>query len=419
MLPLLFFADTRLMFAVYLTYNACLVVLFVVDWRVSHDKTNLIVTRGDAVLRYKMQNAVTINIKNNHRGSLHAEARDEPPACFEVTDASPRLIMPGETAEFVYDATPDKRGVFAFGNVHVKTTGRLGLCHKYFIYNTPAEAKVFPDVTDAGKYRLALHKNRLLFQGERRLPLTGAGTEFESLRAYVSGDDYRKINWPATAREGKPVINLYETERNQPVYIMVDTGRAMGYSVRGYKKLDYAINAALILSDIVNKKGDNSGLIVFGATVGCVVPPGKGPDHRNAVMEALYRAESTRETPNYKLAFGEVAARHKRGGIVIIFTDFETDFEADDVLSALPILKKRHTPAIALMENESAAQLAKAAPDDVRGIYRGSFAADYLIKRDAMIKKINARVLCFQTNAEKFSLESVNRYLELRSLRGV
>ena len=373
-------------------------------------------------LRFKAKNEIVVAVKNNSGKKISMELKDDIPSPhFEIIDEDMAKAAPaGEETEFSYTVVPAKRGSFAFGGIHARYAGALGLCVKYFTAKLPVEMKVYPDLTDVGRHRILLRKNRILEAGIRPLPARGAGAEFESLRGYVSGDDYRKINWTATARENSPVVNEYEAEKNQPVYMMVDTGRPMSYSVRGNKKLDHAILAALTLSDIVNLRGDNSGLIVFGTAVKSAVPPGKGPEHRRALAETLYDIEDTKETSDYENAFRELIKMQKRRGLVFIFTDFETQIEAEDLARELPILKKRHTPVVVLMENESVKKLYAAGANDMSGAYRRGLAAEYLENRRELIKKINrAGVFCIQTDAERFATEAVNRYIAICSSRRI
>ena len=241
------------------------------------------------------------------------------------------------------------------------------------------------------------------------------GTEFESLKEYVEGDDYRKINWMATARENKLIVNQYEAEKNQPVYILIDTGRSMSYSIRGYKKLDFSINAAIILSDIVNQKGDNSGLMIFNTEVSKIIPPGKGDSHRNEIMEALYHIEDTKLSSDYQGAFLELANRQKRRSIVFIFTDFETGEESKELIAAIPILSKRHVPVIITIENESLKAITLSDGNALKDTYNKAMAEELLLNRKNIIRSLNqSGILCIESPAEDFAINTVNQYLLLK-----
>jgi len=187
----------------------------------------------------------------------------------------------------------------------------------------------------------------------------------------------------------------------------------MSYSVKGYKKLDYAINAALILSDIVNQQGDNSGLMVFDTKVHACILPGKGDVHRNRLMEALYHIQDTKSTSDYEGAFIELLNRQKRRGLIFLFTDFETPEQARDLASNIQALKKRHTTFIILMENDSLNKLAAENADlSESALYRRAVAINFLERRRSIVKNLNAYgIACIESPAEDFALTAVNSYL--------
>jgi len=274
------------------------------------------------------------------------------------------------------------------------------------------EFKVYPNLKDLRRFRLMTQKNRLLPRGEKTVRLFGPGTEFESLRTYVEGDDYRKINWPVTAREMRLIVNDYQIEKNQPVFLMIDGGRPMSYSVRGYKKLDYAINAALVLSDIVNQKGDQSGLLVFDKEVRSIIMPGKGEAHRNNLMEALYHIQETRSTSNYEAAFRTLCKRQKRRSLVFIFTDFETLEEASELTAHIAQLKRRHFPIVVFMKNDKLIALS-----DDKDAFVQEVAQSFLEERKQLFRVLNAMTIPnVETAAENFSVTAVNQYLALRKV---
>ena len=403
---------------IFISYNALILSLFVADLFLTPSKGAVAVYRQvDTKLYFKAANRIELKIKNNWTRTLKIEAKDDLPDWhFEIISQDMLKEVPaGEDSIFSYDVIPKKRGAYTFGQVFIRYSGILGLCKKYVALNIPEEFKVYPNLTDLGKYRLIMQKHRLLTHGQRRIPLRGNGSEFESLRDYVDGDDYRKINWMATARMNKLIINQYEAEKNQPVYILLDTGRSMSYSIKGFKKLDYSINAALILSDIVNQKGDNSGLLVFNTDISQIVPTGKGEAHRNALMEALYHVQDCNMVSDYHGAFFHLLNIQKRRSIVFIFTDFETTEEAKELLEAVPIISRRHLPVVVLTVNESLENIAKANASNIRSAYNEAMAESLLAERKGIIRSLNQRgVICLETYAENFAIDTVNQYLLLK-----
>ena len=397
-------------------YNMILFGLLVMDSLLSPKPSVFEVRRiGDDVkLSHQAVNRIAFSIYNPSHFTISVEALDAvTDRHFEIVEENLHYhIAPKEEETFSYDVIPSKRGAYTFSYIHLRVRGLLGLVFKYHSHHCPMEFKVYPNMKDLRRFRIMMQKNRLLPHGEKTVQMRGAGTEFESLRAYVEGDDYRKINWPVTAREMRLIVNDYQIEKNQPIFLMIDAGRTMSYSVKGYKKLDYAINAALVLSDIVNQKGDQSGLLVFDKKVRGLVMPGKGQAHRNSMMEALYHIQEDRGTSNYAAAFRLLCQRQKRRSVVFIFTDFETHEEAEELTAHIAYLKRRHFPIIVFMKNEGLIALADHKDGHVQEV-----AQSFLAERKQLFRRLNSMaVFNIETTAEEFSLATVNQYLGMRGL---
>ncbi|MDR1560027.1 MAG: DUF58 domain-containing protein [Clostridiales bacterium] len=407
---------------VFITFNAIIFGLLTLDFIVSLKSSGSqieIRTVADDKLYFKADNEIIFYVRNNSARILKLCLKDSiPDRHFTIIEASDLkgIVKPDIEAVLRYTIRPAKRGAFIFPKVYGYVYSVMGFCRLYFERDLPREYKVYPNLRDLSRYRLITRNKRLLPAGERTLRLRGLGTEFESLREYIEGDDFRRINWMATARENKIIVNQYQIEKNQPIFTLIDAGRPMSYSVKGYKKLDYAINAALILSDIVNQQGDNSGLMVFDTSVHACILPGKGDTHRNRLMEALYHIQDTKSASDYEGAFMELINRQKRQGLVFLFTDFETPEQAEELAANIQMIKKRHTPFIVLMENDSLNRMAAENGDhDKQTAYQRAVAIEFLEKRKAMIKNLNARgVACLESPAEDFALTAVNSYLMAR-----
>jgi len=404
---------------VFLFWNLLLLGLLALDAFLTPPAKVLTVRReAEQKLYFKTENDITFFVRNtNKKHTLRVQAKDESLRHFTVVDDDlTHKINPGKEQEFTYAVTTAKRGSFYTKNVYLRFRGILGLCVKHVTLPCPTTHKVYPNVRDLSKYRLMMQKNRLLPKGDKSLRQYGAGSDFESLRTYVEGDDYRKINWTATARENKLMVNQYQLERDQPVYILLDIGRPMSYSVNGYKKLDYAINAALVLGDIVNQQGDKAGLLVFDSKVQSHVSPGQGALHRNLLMETLYNVEDNRQTADYEGAFQTLCEKQKRRSLVFIFTDFEILEEAEELLMHIAILKRRHMPIVVFMENESLSAMTNA--QDSKRAYDKMLkqtALEFYEERKKILRKLNIMgIPSVESKAEHFTVSAVNRYLQAR-----
>ncbi|MDR2899367.1 MAG: DUF58 domain-containing protein, partial [Clostridiales bacterium] len=395
------FISNNTALTVFIILNALILGFYGADMFISPRSDVLDIKRSpEDKLYFKAENDICFTVKNNFTRTLNIEIKDAVPDWhFDVISENMKFkVAPGKESRFYYTVIPGKRGSFLFPDIFVRYDGVLGMCKKYFTVRSPMDYKVYPNLRNLSKYRLIIQKHRLLTNGQRRIPIRGLGSEFESLRDYVEGDDYRKVNWMATARENKLIINQFEAEKNQPVYMLLDSGRAMSYSIKGYKKLDYSINAALVLSDIVNQKGDNSGLMVFNTDVKALIPPGKGEAHRRKLMEALYHIEDTNMPSDYASAFYELINTQKRRSIVFIFTDFETTEEAQELILSVPIIAKRHVPVIILMVNESLEMLTRNTSTDTKGLFNEAMAESLIMERKKIIRALNQRgIMCVES----------------------
>jgi uncharacterized protein (DUF58 family) len=403
----------------FIIYNLICAILLIVDYYISPREEAIEIERiGEDSLSIFEREAMAFTVYNKSDFWLNLELKDEMPDLHFKTEEKlmKGKIAPHEKAVLQYYVVPQKRGAFSFDNVHVRYEGRLKLCVKMFKLKLNKEYKVYPNVKNLRKFRLTITNNRLLREGQRNQKMLGKGTAFESLREYIAGDEYRKINWKATARENKPIVNQYEPEKNQHIYIFIDSGRPMSYTVRGNKKLDLAINTALVLSDVVNQNGDKSALLSFNTEVNNMISPGKGAGHRNKLLEALYHIEHTNQTSNYDEAFYHFKRNERHRSVIFLFTDFETVEEAESMLKVLPVISKNNLVVIVLIRNESLENIAEEQIRNTEDLFNKGVALELLEERKRIISLLNRRgVLCVESEAEKLEYTAVNKYIQIKN----
>ncbi|SKC47145.1 Uncharacterized conserved protein, DUF58 family, contains vWF domain [Maledivibacter halophilus] len=412
-----YFVGLHLM--VFILYNLTCFTVLILDYFLSpSDKEFKIERIGDTKLSIYESEKMRFEIYNITGKKIYLEIKDEfPDFYFESHEKIMKgCIMPHSNKVFEYEVIPKKRGAYKFGNIHVRYKSNLKLCMKQFKLPLEREYKVYPNLKDLRKYRLAVYNSKYYKTGQKPFKLLGKGSEFESLREYVFGDEYRRINWKATAKENKPIVNQYEPEKNQHVYMMIDTGRPMSFSVRGYKKLDLAINTALLLSDIVNQNGDKSGLMIFNTEVENLIMPGKGYSHRSGLMEALYHIEHTKDTSNYEEAFYYFKRKERRRSLIFLFTDFETSEEAEDMFKTLSILSKNNIVVIMLMKDERLKKITSMTSENEHDIFNKGVALEILRERKTIIQKLNSRgIMCIECCPEELAVNAINKYLYIKN----
>ena len=394
-------------------------MLLIIDYFVSTDESQLTIKRcGEEKLSIYEKEAISFEVYNKSNYKLYLELKDEiPDFHFKTENKFMRgEILPHEKSVFQYFVVPTKRGAFTFKNLHFKYEGRMKLCMKEYKVNLDKEYKVYPNLKNLAKYRLSICNNRMFKQGQRSLKMLGKGTSFESLREYVAGDEYKRINWKATARGNKPIVNQYEPEKNQHVYMFIDTGRPMSYTVRGYRKLDLVVNTALVLSDIVNQNGDQSAMLLFNTEVTNMVMPGKGPGHRTKMLESLYHIDYNNETSNYDDCFFYFKKKERHRSIIFLFTDFDTVEEAENMLKVLPVISKNNMVIIILIKNESLEGVSLLKIKTGADLFNKGVALELLDERHKIINLLNRKgVLCIECAAEKLELSVINKYIQVKN----
>lgn len=403
----------------FVIYNIIAASILVVDLRLTDEKGSILVRRtGEDKLSIFEKEAISFEVWNKSNRKIKLWLKDEPAEFhFKLEESSMEgELLPGERKTFYYKVVPTKRGAFTFNNLHVKYEGRFGFCTKFFKINMSREYKVYPNLKNLRKYRLSICNNRKFMQGKRSLKIIGKGGSFESLREYVYGDEYRKINWSATARADKPIINQYEPEKNQHVYMLIDVGRPMSYTIRGHRKLDLVVNTALVLSDVVNQSDDKSGLLLFNTEVKNMIMPGKGALHRNKILEALYHIEHTKDTSNYEEAFFYLKKKERHRSIIFIFTDFDTIEETENMMKVLPIIARNNIVVMVLIKDEKLEAIAKLEPKNHKEIFEKSVALELLDERKRIIGLLNRKgILCVECLAEKIEYTVINKYIQVKN----
>jgi uncharacterized protein (DUF58 family) len=364
-----------------------------------------------------VSNPVTLTLANSSARGTVVSGRETPPVGWVGEREFGPLDLPARsTVEVPLAFTPPRRGLYEFGDVGLTYTGPYGLAGRRF--NAPAaeQIKVYPDITAVHRYSLLARRGALHEIGIRTARYQGVGTEFESLREYRAGDDYRDIDWKATARAGKPVVRRFEPERSQTIVLAVDAGRLMTARVDGLSKLDRAVNAALLLSFLGTQAGDNVGLLVFARDIQSYLPPRKGHRQFLAILEALYAVEERLEEPDYTGALRYLATRLSRRSLVVLFTELVGTEPSRRLLGVLSSLNPRHLPLVITQRNRQIEERAVTVPDGAEAAFQASVAQDILRDREAALRHLAARgSLVLDVEPLDLSIAAVNRYLEVKA----
>lgn len=418
-IPLAFCGMNASLLYVSLGWSLLLMLLAVTDWFLLPPPEALEVDREvDDKLSLGAQNSVRVRVRNGARMKIAIELRDSPPAKMR-TDLEEKpfafVIAPGGRHAAVYHVTPTARGDYRFGDVHIKMKGRLGFVNRLARVELPRDVKVYPNLVDTATFTLMARRGRLQQVGIRAARLQGAGREFESLREYMPDDEMRRIDWKASARSGKLVARQYEVEKSQSVILAIDVGRTMLAEIDGIQKLDYAINAALLLAYVATLAEDRVGLLLFADDVQTYLPPKKGRGQVYAIMEALYNARATFAEPDYRKALGYLRARWRKRSLVVCFTDLWDADSSRTTINELAALQPRHLVAAVTLLDTKVLRTARQEIDTAVSVFQKAVAGQVLEDRHMAITLLAQRgVLVIDSQADKLSAELVNKYLDVK-----
>jgi uncharacterized protein (DUF58 family) len=321
----------------------------------------------------------------------------------------------GAPTRLSYKLSPTERGNGEFGNIHFWLSGPAGLIRKHGEAEGKQKVKFYPGLTlvDKGK----IQPRRLSAQDMvRSIRQKGEGTEFDSLRDYVIGDDVRLMHWATTARKGKPMVRQNRIERSQTIFLVLDAGRMMTARVLHKTKFDHALNSALLLTRSALELGDNVGLTAIAREIVCFVPPSKGPKHFGRILDSTYALEAQLEEPRFYLALSDLSRQLKTRSLVVIFTDLIDERASAGLIRYNLGLVPRHLPLVVVMSDNEIINVADAFPREERDLYRQGVASEILNRREQLLAKLRSSgVMVIDTEPDKISAALLDQYLEIKS----
>jgi uncharacterized protein (DUF58 family) len=340
--------------------------------------------KHDPVLSVRADNRIELFVENEGRNTFVGLIRDEPPASYASSEREfPIRLAPRTSATFSYTVSPPERGSDKFRSTFLRLDCPLGLVRRQLELDTSEPIRVYPNVLALREFDLLNQKGRLREVGIRLARARGLGTEFESLRDYAEGDDYRKIDWKASARRGRWITRQYEQERNQCVMLCIDVGRYMLAEVNGVRKLDHVLDAILMLTNAAAASGDLVGALVYSDVVRRYIPPRKGRSQIAAIIEAIHDLVAEPIQSDDAAAFAYLATRWKRRSLIVLFTDFDDVDRARQLAGAFAPISKRHLSLLVQVQDPLLDELVKSAPENVAEMYRQSAATILLDDRQA------------------------------------
>jgi uncharacterized protein (DUF58 family) len=275
---------------------------------------------------------------------------------------------------------------------------------------------VYPSYMQLRKYQLFSQTTIQTEQGTKRMRKIGHSMEFEQIKEYVRGDDIRNINWKATARKSSLMINNFSDEKSQQVYCIIDKGRLMKMPFGDLSLLDYAINSTLVLSNVCLQKQDRVGLITFSNKMGTVLPADRKPIQKANILQLLYNEETSFLESDYELLYLQLRRQVKQRSLLILLTNFESLAGLNRQLNYLRSIARHHLLMVVFFENTALTQVAIAPAENVDQLYTKTIAEKFTYEKRLIVKELlKYGILSILTSPEKLTVNTINKYLELKA----
>lgn len=362
-------------------------------------------------------NEVDIRVESQYPFSVRLQIIDEIPPIFQRRDVLFKLrLLRREGKKVRYALRPTVRGTYSFGNIRVFAQSPLGLLQRRFTLGTPCDVKVYPSYLMLTHYELLAISNRLTDLGIKRIRRIGNHTEFEQIKDYVVGDDFRRINWRATARTSHLMTNVYQDERSQQVVCVIDKGRVMQQAFRGMTYLDYVINASLVLSYIAMRKEDKAGIMTFSDRFEDFVPPSARRGHMQQILETLYRQQTQFAESDFSALTAHVNQHLSKRSLVVLYTNFANKVSMERQLPYLIQLNRRHRLLVVFFVDNELKEYIATRPDTDEEYYRHVIAEQFAYEQRLVVSTLkNHGILALLTTPENLSVDVINKYLEIKS----
>jgi len=378
------------------------------------------------------ESEIEVTVENNSRVILDCRLVDDlPPALTAKLGVHRVTVFPRVPASVRYRIEPQERGDAEAGWLYVRYRSPLGLAERWAKAPLTQTVRVYPALRTGEEQQIFLARSRQIDLQLRLARQRGLGRDFESLREYREGDDLRDICWTATARRASLITRQYQTERSQPVWVVLDCGRLMRSrvalagkrsalpvaepGVRIHSKLDYACTTAVSLAQLALYSGDRVGLLAYGQTVQQRVLPGRGSAHLRQLIESLSQVRAEGSEADHLRATATLNRLQPRRALILWITDLAETAMRPEVIDGAIQLLRRHVLLFVAMAQPEVNLIAEARPKNVEQMFRATAAQEMAGRRELLLARLHEQgALTLDLNPELLTSSVLNQYLTVK-----
>ena len=366
------------------------------------------------------ENPIKIDIKNKYSFKIKTKIIDEIPFQFQKRDFLIRKdIDSGKNTYFQYILEPKERGEYSFGSLNIYVASPIGFISKRFRFQKDATLAAYPSFIHLRKYELMALQSEFLLGGIKKIRKLGHTMEFEQIKEYVPGDDIRTINWKATSKTNRLMVNQFQDEKSQRIFMLIDTGRTMKMPFKELSLLDYSINATMALSHIILKKGDRAGMMTFSKKTENKIAAENKSGQLKKISESLYNIKTNFFESDFNRLYQDVKYSINQRSLILLFTNFETLDGLNRQLKYLRGIAKNHLLVVVFFKNSELQTLIHKNPESMQEIYDEIIAEKFEFEKKLIIQELRKYgIYTVYTLPENLNIDVINKYLEIKA-RGI
>lgn len=362
------------------------------------------------------RNVVRISLESRYPFPVWLTVIDEAPEVFQRRDISYACHLSEKGRNMIrYTLTPVKRGTYSFGRIRCFARTVIGLAERRYTLGGAEDVKVYPSYLMLNRYELLAMSNNLTDMGIKRIRRVGNNTEFEQIKDYVQGDDYRAINWKASARRNQLMVNVYRDERSQQIFSVIDKGRVMQQSFHGMTLLDYSINASLVLSYVAIHRDDKAGLITFADKMDTFVAPSRRTGQMQHLLEALYAQETDFGETDFSGLCANVHKQVSKRSLFVVYTNFSGMTALNRQLAYLKLLSQWHRVLVVFFEDAEMNDYIRSPKHSTEEYYQHVIAEKFAYEKRLIVSTLRQHgIYSLLTTPDHLSVDVINKYLEMK-----
>jgi uncharacterized protein (DUF58 family) len=395
---------------------------FMVDLLLLFNQKNAV--QAQRILPEKLSNgdhnSVKVDLKNNYPFAIKTKIIDEIPFQFQKRDFKiERTIQSKKNVLFEYILEPKERGVYRFGNLNIFAQSPLAFVSRRFTFQKDELVPSYPSFIHLRKYELMALQNEFLLGGIKKIRKLGHTMEFEQIKEYIPGDDVRTINWKATSKRNQLMVNQFQDEKSQRIFMLIDTGRTMQMPFNGLSLLDYSINATMALSHIILKKNDRAGIMTFSKKAENKIAADNKSGQLKKISQTLFNVQTNFFESDFSRLYQEVRLSIGQRSLILLFSNFETLDAVNRQMKYLRGIAKNHLLVVIFFKNSELQDLIHKNPENMQEIYDEIVAEKFEYEKKLIIQELKKYgIYTVYTLPENLNIEVINTYLEIKA-RGI